>query len=431
MNASERQDDERPTLTAVSRATRERASAWPGPFVRGEVISGAYRIDGVLGQGGMGVVYLAHDMHLSRNVALKVSSAPHYTDMLHREAQALAAVRHPGVVAVHAMGAHRQHPYLVLERLLGSTLQQRIDSARAPFSIDETLDLAIGICDALSAAHRAGLAHRDLKPGNVFVCGARIVLLDFGLFVPEYSVGAENEVAGSVEYMAPEVISSSVAPGSGPLIDLYALGIIIFELLVGRTPFVADRHSSILSRHLSEPIPDLADLRPETPRALIEVVEGLLEKSPVDRLGSAESVLWQLCAIRGDGARTGLQAFRVLVIDDDPSIASILRRSLKQAMPQLVVEAEHDPALALAEIERDCPDLVLMDLNMPVVNGVELMMQLRALPSARRPRVVAMSAEATDRDIALLRALGVVDFAAKDASFVNRISSIVGELRHR
>jgi eukaryotic-like serine/threonine-protein kinase len=425
------ENEEKPTSLEVGRDGRQRKSCWPEPFIRGEIIGDSLRIDGVLGAGGMGVVYLAHDLRIGRAVAIKVSRDPAYDRLLQREAQALSTVRHPGLVTVHGLGTHRGHDYMVLERLLGRTLQDRIDSGKLSFAVDEALDLGIGICDALSAVHRAGLAHRDLKPSNVFVCGGRLVLLDFGLFIPEYDVGHHDEVAGSVEYMSPEVIGNSVVPGAGPLVDLYALGVILFELLAGRVPFSADVDAAILRKHLIEPVPDLSKLRPDVPHALVQLIEGLLEKDPANRTASAEAALWQLCAIRGSSARTGVSAYRVLVVDDDPGIGSVLRRALKQALPQLVVESETDPRRALAEIERDPPDLVLTDLNMPEMNGIELMMQLSAIPDSRRSRVVGISAEAEEQDIAAWRALGVVDFVPKDNSFVARISSIVAELRHR
>jgi serine/threonine protein kinase len=416
------------TTSAEMRAVR--VPRWSGPLVRGEVIGDTYRIDGILGSGGMSVVYLAHDVRLDREVAIKVVRDGVWSHVLRREGQAIAAVRHPGVIGVHGMGTHLGHDYLVLERLRGRTLQARMDTQKLPVPIDEAVDIGIAVCDALSATHRAGLAHRDLKPDNVFVCGARVVLIDFGLFVPECDVAALDQVAGAPEFMAPEVISRSVVPGAGPLVDLYALGIMLFELLIGRTPFNGEQ-DVVLRRHLSESPPDVAAIRPEVPSALAMLIGSLLEKSPLDRLGSAEAALWQLCAIRGRATGTGIRPFRVLVVDDDADVGTVLRRSLKQALPQLIVEVESDPQQALADIERACPDLVLMDLRMPEMNGVELMMRLSALPASRRPRVIGMSAEARDQDVAVLRTLGVVEFVSKDAAFIPRVSEVVGELRHR
>jgi two-component system chemotaxis response regulator CheB len=126
----------------------------------------------------------------------------------------------------------------------------------------------------------------------------------------------------------------------------------------------------------------------------------------------------------------GIQPFRVLVVDDAPGIASVLRRSLKAAMPQLVVETETNPRLAIPEIERTPPDLVLLDLNMPEMNGIEVAMALAAIPKERRPNIVATSAEATEKDVAVLQSLGVRAFVPKDSRFVARLSSAITDLRN-
>lgn len=400
------------------------------PFRLGDVIDGTYRLTEHLGRGGMGVVYGARDLRLLRSVALKASLDPRWSPAIRQEAQALAAIRHPGVVRVHASGDHLGHDYFVMERLVGRTLQERIDESRRKgrrFTVEETLDVLIGITDALTATHGTGLAHRDLKPGNVMLSGARVVLLDFGLFVPECEISADQSVAGSAEYMAPETIAQKVAPGAGPLVDLYALGVLGYEMLAGHTPFSSPNLQRTLTDHLVTVPPHIER---EAPAGLIRLIDELLAKDPGDRPGSAEAVLWQLCAIRSPhGGLAGVRPLHVLVVDDDPEIASILRRSLKASMPQLTVEAETDPTLALEQMERDPPDVVLLDLNMPKMNGVEVAMALHGLPHDRRPRIVGMSAEAHEKDVAVMRAVGVEDFVPKDPRFVARMTAVIGAIR--
>jgi len=401
------------------------------PFRLGDVIDGTYRLTEHLGRGGMGIVYGARDLRLLRAVALKTSLDPKWSPAIRMEGQALAAIRHPGIVRIHASGDHLGHDYFVMERLVGRTLQARIDESKRRnrrFTIEETLDVLIGITDALTATHGTGLAHRDLKPGNVMLSGGRVVLLDFGLFVPECEIAEDQSVAGSAEYMAPEVIAQKVAPGAGPLVDLYALGILGFELLTGHTPFNAPSLQRTLTDHLVLPPPKIE--RSDAPPQLLRLIDELLAKDPNDRPGSAEAVLWQLCAIRSPhGGLAGVRPLHVLVVDDDPEIASVLRRSLKSSMPQLTVEAETDPTLALEQVERDPPDVVLLDLNMPKMNGVEVAMALHGLPHDRRPRIVGMSAEASDADVAVMRAVGVVDFVPKDLRFVSRMTAVIGAIR--
>jgi len=305
-------------------------------FAPGEVLSGTYRLGKLLGAGGMGSVYEAEDLRLRRRVAIKLANEEEHRAALFAEARALAAIHHHGVVGVYALGAHRGRDFLVLERLFGRSLQERVDDAKRrgrTFAIDEVLDILIGIADALAALHRVGMAHRDLKPANVVLCGARTVLVDFGLFVPEFE--QSDLIMGSAEFMAPEVVRRSVLPGAGPWVDLYALGIIAFELLTSRTPFLEKTFEQTIRRHVTDDAPASGVLRPDVPTTLTRLVDELLRKDPMERPSSAEEVLWRLSAARSPtGLGAGIRPFRVLVVDDDPVIATVLRRSLRAAMPQ-------------------------------------------------------------------------------------------------
>lgn len=277
-----------------------------GPFRVGDVVGSTYEITRVLGVGGMGVVYEARDLILLRLVAIKVPRSSAFAHALHAEAQALAAIRNPAFVTVHHVGRHDDVEFMVMERLFGETLEARLDDARARgehLSLDEVLELLVPITDALSAAHAVGIAQRDLKPANVVVCGERVVLVDLGLFVPEILVAPDNEAAGSAEYIAPEVLLRTVEKGEGPLIDLYALGILAFELLTNKTPFLAESIGRTLTNQVCAPVPDVCDLRPDVPRELGALLGELLAKDPKSRPASAEAVLWQLKDIRTQGVR--------------------------------------------------------------------------------------------------------------------------------
>lgn len=275
----------------------------------GQIIDGQYEVLGKLGEGGMAVVYEARELPLGRRVALKVC-IPGAHESLQREAQALSAIRHPGFATVYHLGRHGEAHYLAMERIFGETLASRLHDLalrQAPMPLDDVLHVLIGVTDALSAAHSVGIAQRDLKPANVILAGERVVLVDFGLFIPEVLVSPENEVNGTPEYVAPEVLTRSVAPGEGPLIDLYALGILAFELLTNRTPFVDDDVRRIISRHVATEPPDVSQLR-EMPPELAALVSELLAKDPHDRPPSAEAVLWQLKHIRDRRQRSSQSA---------------------------------------------------------------------------------------------------------------------------
>ena len=403
-----------------------------GPFRIGELVDGTYEIKRVLGVGGMAVVYEARDTALLRLVAIKAPLFTAHARRLRSEAQALAAIRNPAFVTVHHIGSHDGVEFMVMERLFGETLEARLDDARARgrhLSIEEVLDLLIPITDALSAAHAAGVAQRDLKPANVIVCGERVVLVDFGLFVPEVLVTPEDEAAGSAEYVAPEVLLRTVERGDGPLIDLYSLGILAFELLTNTTPFASDSLGRTLANHVGAAIPDVRELRPEVPPELAGLLRELLAKEPHARPASAEAVLWQLKDVRNHGHRL-TKRMTVLAVDDEPHVGHALKKSLESSFPQLHVEATTDPARAMSASMRPLADVVLVDLNMPKHNGIEVCMNLLSLPVERRPLVVAMSAQATESDIAVLHALGVRHFVPKDEAFVSAMSAVIRDLRN-
>lgn len=403
-----------------------------GPFSVGQVVAGTYEITRVLGVGGMGVVYEARDLALLRRVAIKAPIFSAYAPALHREAQALAMIRHHAFVTVHHVGTYDGTAFMVMERLYGESLEERLDDARARnrmLPLTEVLDLLIPITDALSAAHAVGIAQRDLKPANVLVCGERVVLIDLGLFVPEVLVDPENDAAGSPEYIAPEVLLRTVERGEGPLIDLYSLGILAFELLTNTTPFAADSLGRTLANHVGAPIPDVRILRADVPGELAGLVSELLAKEPRSRPASAEAVLWQLKDVRHAGIRR-TKHMRVLAIDDERHVGLALKASLESAFPQVHVEATTDPARAMSVAMATLPDVVLVDLNMPKHNGVEVCMSLLALPEERRPVVVAMSAQASPADIAVLHTLGVRHFVPKDHAFVSAMSDVIRDLRN-
>jgi serine/threonine-protein kinase len=398
-------------------------------FANGQIVAG-YEILGVLGEGGMGIVYDARDVVLGRRVAIKAPLFSIYGAALRREAQALAALASPSFVKVHHLAHHDDIDLLVMERLVGETLAQSIDRLRDEgrlYPIADAIDLLGKIADALSSAHRAGVAQRDLKASNIMLVGERVVLFDLGLFIPEVLIQDDVEVSGSAEYIAPEVLRRDVKRGEGPLVDLYALGVLAFELLTGQTPLAGDSLQETLANHLRAKPADVRTLRPEVPPELAALVAELLAKAPGDRPPSAEAVVWQLEDLRArpDRPASSRNAMRVIAIDDEVHVGVALKKALESAFPRMEVEATTDPRRAATERV----DIVLVDLNMPRENGVEVCMSLLALPREMRPTIVAMSAEANPADVAVLKSLGVSHFVPKGADFVAAMSDIVGRIR--
>lgn len=213
-------------------------------FQIGDLVGDTYEIRSLLGEGGMGQVYEAFDQRLNRIVAIKVAWPTVDATSVRKEARALAAIRHPCVIAVYAAGEHKGTEYIVMERLLGETLQTHIRrrvSAGKPFSFPDAIDILIHVAEGLAVVHKAGIAHRDVKPDNVMLApGDRTVLMDFGVFVPEFEAAQHSGASGSPAYMAPETISGTVSDGGGFLVDVYAFGVLAFELLTGELPFASD-----------------------------------------------------------------------------------------------------------------------------------------------------------------------------------------------
>ncbi|MFO0662012.1 MAG: serine/threonine-protein kinase [Polyangiaceae bacterium] len=350
-------------------------------FEIGDLLNDTYEIRGVLGEGAMGQVFDAHDRKLNRRVAIK-APWPHLTDSaIRNEAQAMAAIRHPGLVMVHAVNVQNDIEYVVMERLVGVSLASFLETENnegRPLSVDRTLELLIALTDALTAVHNGGLTHRDLKPANVMLCGGdRLVLVDFGLFLPQFNTGPQAKIMGSPFYMAPEVIRNQVAPGEGHLVDLYALGIIAFEMLTGDPPFVSDDTRVVLRGHLRDEVPDLTLWRRDAPTALVALIRELLSKAPRERPQSAEAVLWNLRSILsryGSGPRE--KAFLVLVATHNPALERSIVGSVRQSAPDADVRVARDADSVIEVAQRRPPALAFIDPTIPELNPLELCMLL-------------------------------------------------------
>jgi serine/threonine protein kinase len=272
----------------------------PDLFETGAVIDGTYEVRRVLGSGGMGQVFEARDLGLNRLVAVKVAWPGIGAASLKKEAQVLAAFRHPGLATVHALGSVEGNAYMVMERLSGASLAEFLARrASAPLPLGEGLYLIDGICEALAPVHASGLAHADLKPANIMLLpGGRIVLLDFGIARIEQLREGGQRISGSPHYMAPEAIRGLVSPGSAHLIDLYALGVIAFVMLAGAPPFDAANPVELMMSHVHDEAPKLADRRPGAPQALEALIGELLAKDPADRPADIDVVRAELRRIR-------------------------------------------------------------------------------------------------------------------------------------
>jgi eukaryotic-like serine/threonine-protein kinase len=273
---------------------------------------GHYAIERKLGQGGMGVVYAAHDGRLKRTVALKMISSAgddKARTRFWREARVAASVNHPNVCQIYEIGEDHGELFIAMELLEGEPLSERL--RHGPLSVSQASPIALGILAALSALHARGIVHRDLKPSNVFLTPHGVKLLDFGLARPRpepsfnSATGITNTgtVVGTPNYMAPEQVTATEVDGR---CDLYALGAILFEMLAGRPAFGGRNMVDILHATMYEQPPALQG----TPAvaAVDRVIRRALAKRPVDRPASADAMADELRAIHGGDDSTATLA---------------------------------------------------------------------------------------------------------------------------
>jgi eukaryotic-like serine/threonine-protein kinase len=398
-----------------------------GPFALGERV-GDLVLRSVLGEGGMGTVFEALDTRLQRSVAVKVPrDGGMAAEQLLSEARALASMRHPGVVTIFGVGEHQGVPYVVMERLTGTTLREQIDahtSNREPFTVPDVLELLLPLAEALAAVHRAGLVHRDVKPANVMVCpGGRMVLMDFGLFETE-AMAPGRRVVGTLPYMAPETFTNTIETRFGHMVDVYALGVVAFELLTGQPPFYGEQAIDFFRAHTGSPVPPVGSLRRETPDSLADLIDRMLSKDPMARPADMESVMWSLRRTRVEVTREP-PPLGVLVVEDDDAIAKLVELRIKKVVPSVRLERSPDALDAMKRLAGWTPDVLVLDLHMPQMSGVELAMHLQGTPVFDRCVTIAVSAGASATDLALLRQLGITRYVEKGKGFSEAIGNHV------
>jgi serine/threonine protein kinase len=284
------------TLT-IAQAPRPQRAADPEPLAPGQVLASRFRLEHLAGRGGMGTVYRAMDLLSGQPVALKVLgtvSMPSALQRFTREAELLASLHHPGIVSHVAHGVTEQGlSFLAMQWLEGEDLAHRL--ARQPLELAEVLAMARRVAEALAAAHHQGIVHRDIKPSNLFLrhgSPADAVLLDFGLarnVAQSLKMTASNVMIGTPAYMAPEQVSGQSEPT--PATDIFSLGCVLYECLVGQPPFSALHCAAVLAKILfAEPKP-LQSLRPDVPEPVQAVVHRMMAKDARQRPADAQELL--------------------------------------------------------------------------------------------------------------------------------------------
>jgi hypothetical protein len=277
------------------------------------IFNNRYQILGKIGEGGLAEVYRAQDVALGRLVAVKALRREYVVDpaflvRFHREAQSAAGLTHPNIVAVHDFGQDLGRPYIVMEYVPGRDLRTILQQA-GPLSINQAVDIAVQVCAAVGYAHRAGLVHGDMKPGNILITpDGQAEVVDFGLAraLGESAMDDEGELVwGTPAYFAPEQAAGDrVLPAT----DVYAIGVIMYEMLTGRLPF-SGSDTEIARKHLYEAPTPVDQINPRIPGRLARIIDTAMSKQPDERFRTADEMRQALSQFRQSGqGRTGYHA---------------------------------------------------------------------------------------------------------------------------
>jgi serine/threonine-protein kinase len=259
------------------------------------LLNGRYRLLSQQGSGGMAVVYKAQDLQLGRTVAIKVlrpslTGDPSFLTRFRQEARNVANLTHPNIVTLHDVGQDGNTYYMVMEYIDGQDLK-KIIRASAPFTVDRALHIGIQICAGIGYAHRAGLIHADVKPQNILVTGPDVVkITDFGI-AQALSLTQPQEkqsvVWGSPHYFSPE---QATGEPPTPASDVYAIGIVIFEMLTGKLPYSGSDQQELALAHIREQVPHTMDLNPNVPVHLDRIIYKVMSKEPAARYRTADQL---------------------------------------------------------------------------------------------------------------------------------------------
>jgi eukaryotic-like serine/threonine-protein kinase len=297
---------------------------------------GPYEISVPLGAGGMGEVYRARDIRLDRAVAVKIlpaqlSSDPVRKQRFEREAKTISSLNHPHICVLHDVGSQNGIYYLVMECVEGETLAKRLE--KGPLPLDQVLKYGMQIADALDKAHRSGVVHRDLKPGNIMLTPTGAKVLDFGLAKPvaplataatltaatqDTSVTEEGTIVGTFHYMSPEQIEGGEVDGRS---DIFSLGAVLYEMLTGKRAFDGKSQLSVASAILEKEPAPITATKPMTPPVLSHVISNCLVKEPQERWQSASDIKNELLWI---SQSSGEAAMRQLTIKGKSRMAYVL-----------------------------------------------------------------------------------------------------------
>ena len=339
---------------------------------KGMTLGSRLEIIDKIGEGGMGIVFKARDLELDDIVALKIlnpdlAANTENLERFKREIKIARKIKHPNVCGIYDLLMIEDYNIISMEYIDGIELSSLIYANRFPE--DKIIRVILGICMALKAAHDQKIIHRDLKPPNIMIDeNFRAIIMDFGIagLIGSSCEKSDKKIYGTPLYMAPEQILSLKCDERT---DIYALGIIIYQLITGNLPFDGQTHAEIIIKQINQPVPVIKLISKKIDPALTHLVSKCLEKKPSDRYQNIDAFLQDLHQL-GEKDKTGLTDVKkttILVVDDDPSIRDLLTSVLTLQGFRVVLAANGEEAMALAWKEE--PAIILMDLVMPKMDG--------------------------------------------------------------
>ncbi|MBQ7867971.1 MAG: Stk1 family PASTA domain-containing Ser/Thr kinase [Clostridia bacterium] len=303
-------------------------------MMKGMIFAERYKLEDFIGQGGMSLVYRAVDIRTGHSVAVKIlkseyNSDKEFLERFQREAQAASLMSHHNLVNLLDVGVEGEYRYLVLEYVNGNTLKDIIRQ-KGRLSYQTTIQIAIRILSALQHAHDNGIIHRDIKPQNVLIhADGHVKVADFGIarMTGGATIGKGDTVVGSVHYSSPEQATGSVVEAAS---DLYSTGVVMYEMLTGRVPFVGDTPVAVAMQHIQDAPPPITDFAPETPPAVVAVVMKALQKDPAQRFQTAREMADALMKAKDgklDPASIAPEVSRIPVPQQPPRVQEVSPRT--------------------------------------------------------------------------------------------------------
>ncbi len=327
-------------------------------IIKGQKISDRYEIIRSIGEGGMANVYLAHDIILDRDVAIKVlrgdlANDEKFVRRFQREALAASSLSHPNIVEMYDVGEDNGNYYIVMEYVDGKTLKQVIKK-RGSLTLSEAIDIMLQLTDGISHAHDSYIIHRDLKPQNILIKDdGTIKITDFGIAMAMNStqLTQTNSVMGSVHYLPPEQASGK---GSTIRSDIYSMGILFYEILTGKLPFKGENAVEIALKHMRDPLPSVRSQNPAIPQSIENIILKATAKNPKNRYHDAKEMHEDLLtALNEDRVNEPKYVYPYPEHDQDDSKAVVAIKKKQESKPEKEKEDEDSTEEIVRQIEED------------------------------------------------------------------------------